>query len=140
MPDVDPELMQADTRDISEMDEPEIYPPVQSATMSRTSMPDVSTELMQADTQDISENEQSVVSDWDWSINIASYLKESTAEKMQQRFLDKGVATDLVTATVKGKTYYRLRVTEFETRKDATTHSAIVKELLGIEEVWITKE
>lgn len=114
--------------------------PVQPVHLSSTSMPDADTELLQADTRDISENKKSVSSGGDWSINIASYLRNSTAEKMRRRFLDKGVATVLVTATVKGKTYYRLRVTGFESRKDATAHSATIKELLGLEDVWITKK
>jgi hypothetical protein len=120
--------------------ESEINIPVQPVHLSRTSMPEADTELLQADTRDISENEQIVIKGGDWSINIASYLRDSTAEKMQQRFLDKGVAADLVTANVKGKTYYRLRVTGFESRKDATAYSATIKELLGLEETWITKK
>lgn len=122
------------------MAEAEMTTPVLSVDLSGTSMTDADTELLQTGTPDISENEKMVSNGGDWSINIASYLRDSTAEKMQQRFLDEGVATDLVTATVRGKTYYRLRVTGFDSREEATAHSTTIKQLLGLDELWITKE
>ncbi len=120
--------------------EPENNPPVQPIQLSKTSMPDVHTEPEQLPARDISENEQSVNNGGAWSINLASYLKNTTAEKMRKQFLDKGVATDLVTVTVKGTTYYRLRVTGIENRNMALIQSTIIKEQLGLEETWITKE
>jgi hypothetical protein len=99
----------------------------------------VHTEPRQAPDQDIKPNVQTGNSG-DWSINIASYLKLPTAEKMKNRFLNKGVATDLVTATVNGKTYYRLRVTGFESKAAARTQSTTIKEKLGLKETWITKQ
>ncbi len=76
----------------------------------------------------------------DWSINLASYTKQSAAEKVRGRFLARGVATDQVVATVNGKTYYRLRVTGFESRQAALTQSAVIKEKLGLGETWVTKQ
>jgi hypothetical protein len=114
--------------------------PVEPIHLTRASLPDVHTEPELLPARDISEKQQFVNNGGEWSINLASYLKDSTAEKMRKQFLDKGVATDLVTATVKGRTYYRLRVTGIENRDMALTQSTIIKEQLGLEETWITKE
>jgi hypothetical protein len=130
---------QAEAPDINTA-EKENNTPVQPVQLSKTGMLDVRTEPEQLPARDISENEQSVNNGGDWSINLASYLKNTTAEKMRKRFLDKGVATDLVTVTVKGTTYYRLRVTGIENRNMALIQSTIIKEQLGLEETWITKE
>ena len=120
--------------------EPENSTPAEPVLLSKTNLPDVHTEPEQLPAQDISEIQQGVNNGGEWSINLASYLKDSTAKKMRQQFLDKGVVTDMVTATVKGRTYYRLRVTGIENRDMALMQSTIIKEQLGLEEVWITKK
>jgi hypothetical protein len=123
------------------MAEPEDNTPVEPIQLSKASLPDIRhTEPEQPPAQDTSEIQQGVNNGGEWSINLASYLKDSTAERMRQQFLDKGVATDLVTATVKGRTYYRLRVTGIENRDMALMQSTIIKEKLGLEETWITKK
>ena len=76
----------------------------------------------------------------DWSINLASYTKQSTAEEMRGRFLEKGVAADQVVATVNGKTYFRLRVTGLASRQAALKQSALIKEKLGLKDAWVTKQ
>lgn len=74
-----------------------------------------------------------------WVINLASYTSKRTANKMIAEFQHKGVAAELVTATVKGKTIYRARVFGFENRKAATARAAVIREQLGLGELWITK-
>jgi len=120
--------------------EPENSTPAEPVLLSKTNPPDAHTEPEQLPAQDVSEIQQGVNNGGEWSINLASYLRDSTAEKMRQQFLDKGVATDMVTATVKGRTYYRLRVTGIENRDMALMQSTIIKEKLGLDEVWITKK
>ena len=120
--------------------EPENSTPAEPVLLSKAIPPDVHAEPVPLPARDISENELIVNNGGEWSINLASYLKDSTAEKMRQQFLDKGVATDMVTATVKGRTYYRLRVTGIESRNMALMQSTIIKEKLGLEETWITKK
>jgi hypothetical protein len=122
------------------MAEPEDNTPVEPIQLSKASLPDMHTEPERLPARDVSEIRQGVNNGGEWSINLASYLKDSTAERMRQQFLDKGVATDMVTAIVKGKTYYRLRVTGIENRDMALIQSTIIKEKLGLEETWITKE
>jgi cell division protein FtsN len=119
--------------------EPGNSAPAQPVHLSELTVLDVHTEPRQAPDQDIKPNTHTGNSG-DWSINIASYLRQSTAEKMRSRFLDKGVATELATAIVNDRTYYRLRVTGFESKAAAITQSTTIKEKLGLEEAWITKE
>ena len=119
--------------------EPGNSAPAQPIRLSELTVLDVYTEPRQAPDQDIRPNAQTGNTGY-WSINIASYLKQPTAEKMRNRFLDKGVATELVTALVNGKTYYRLRVRGFESKAAARTESTTIKEKLGLKETWITKE
>ncbi|MCK5480314.1 MAG: SPOR domain-containing protein [Gammaproteobacteria bacterium] len=113
--------------------------PVQPARPSQASKLAAHTEPLQPPEQAITHSEPAG-KPGDWSINLVSYLKKSTAEKMRSRFLDKGVAADQVMATVNGKTYYRLRVTGFETREAAIKQSTTIKEQLGLKETWITKK
>ena len=120
--------------------EPENSTPAGPVLWSKTNLPDVHTEPELLPAQDISEIQQIVNYGGEWSINLASYLKLSTAEKMRKQFLDKGVAADLVTAIVNGKIYYRLRVTGIENKNMALIQSTIIKERLGLEDAWITKE
>ena len=120
--------------------EPENSTPAEPVLWSKTNLPDVHTEPELLPARDISENKQIVNYGGEWSINLASYLKLSTAEKMRKQFLDKGVAADLVTAIVNGKIYYRLRVTGIENKNMALIQSTIIKERLGLEDAWITKE
>jgi len=120
--------------------EPENSTPAEPVLWSKTNLPDVHTEPELLPARDISENKQIVNYGGEWSINLASYLKLSTAEKMRKQFLDKGVAADLVTAIVNGKIYYRLRVTGIENKNMALIQSTIIKERLGLEDVWITKK
>ena len=119
--------------------EPVNSAPAQPTRLSQLAMPDAHTEVLLLPEQDITHNEPPGKSG-DWSINLASYTKESTAAKMKSRFLDKGVAVDQVIATVNDKTYYRLRVTGFETREAAIKQSITIKEQLGLEETWISKK
>ena len=120
--------------------EPENSTPAEPVLWSKTNLPDVHTEPELLPAQDISEIQQIVNYGGEWSINLASYLKLSTAEKMRKQFLDKGVAADLVTAIVNEKIYYRLRVTGIENKNMALIQSTIIKERLGLEDAWITKE
>jgi cell division protein FtsN len=119
--------------------EPGNSAPAQPIRLSGLTVLDVDTEPRQVPGQEIRPNAQAG-NTGHWSINIASYLKQPTAEKMRSRFLDKGVATELVTALVNGKTYYRLRVRGFESKAAARSESTTIQEKLGLKETWITKE
>jgi len=121
------------------MEKPGNSAQIQPASLSQTNKPDAHAKPLQSAKQDITHSEPAGKSG-DWSINLVSYRNKSTAEKMRNRFFDKGVAADQTIATVNGKTYYRLRVTGFETREAAINQSTAIKEQLGLKETWITKK
>jgi DedD protein len=122
---------------------PDAPAPAEPVQLSRLSVPDVPADPVQSPSRksarEPAPGEQTAAGDG-WSINIASYTREATAEKMRSRFLDKGVETNIATALVNGKTYYRLRVTGLANRAEATVKSTEIKEKLGLKETWITRQ
>ena len=75
-----------------------------------------------------------------WIINLASYAGPKTADRMQRKFEGLGVNTDRQVAEVNGKTMYRLRIASFESRGDARAYFDSIKETLGLESAWITRQ
>ena len=75
----------------------------------------------------------------DWVINIGSYLRERIAAGKLAEFREQGVTAELVTATVRGKTIYRIQVPGFASRAGARDHARQVQATLGLEETWIRR-
>lgn len=75
----------------------------------------------------------------DWVINIASYTNEGIARRKLDEMQQQGVAVELVTAEVNGRTVYRARVFGFATRQEASAQARRIREKLGIKETWIAK-
>ena len=76
----------------------------------------------------------------DWVINLASYASETIAARKLADFERKGVAAEQVAATVNGKIIYRVRIAGFDTRKAAMVRAEAVRQQLGLEETWVTKQ
>lgn len=74
-----------------------------------------------------------------WVINIGSYAKESMAKRKQAAFRRQGIETERVTASVGGRTLYRLHVAGFASRKQASTHARTIEQQLGLKETWIKR-
>jgi len=75
----------------------------------------------------------------DWVINIGSYMREKIAARKMAEFRKQGVNTELVTATVRGKTIYRIQVAGFVSMAEARDHAGQVRETLGLGETWIRR-
>jgi hypothetical protein len=75
-----------------------------------------------------------------WAINLASYTNNEIASRKLADFKRKGVSAEQVVATVKGKTFYRVRVAGFDTRNAARSQAETIKRQLGLKETWITKQ
>jgi cell division protein FtsN len=75
-----------------------------------------------------------------WIINLASYAGPRTADRMQRKFENLGVSTDRQVAEVNGKTMYRLRIAAFRSYGDAEAYFNSIKDRLGLESAWITKQ
>ncbi|MGB7932135.1 MAG: SPOR domain-containing protein [Gammaproteobacteria bacterium] len=76
----------------------------------------------------------------DWVINLASYANESIAARKLADFERKGVTAEQSVASVNGKTIYRVRITGFDTRKAATVRAKSIRQQLGLNETWITRQ
>ena len=74
-----------------------------------------------------------------WVINIGSYNREKTAAKKLGEFQKQGVTAELVTATVRGKTIYRIQVPGFDSMAEARGNASQVREALGLKETWIRR-
>jgi len=72
-----------------------------------------------------------------WAINLASYVNEKTAARNMGSFQKKGVAAEMVSATVNGRTIYRVRIAGFDTMAAAKAMAPTVKRQLDLEETWI---
>ncbi len=75
----------------------------------------------------------------EWVVNLASYNRVSTAQRMLAKFKDKGVAAEIVTITVNDKPMVRIRTTGYQSASEARDWVALLEERLGLEGVWISK-
>ena len=72
-----------------------------------------------------------------WAINLASYVSRQTAARKMESFQKQGIATEMVSAHVRGRTVYRVRVAGFDTLQAARTMAPTVERQLGLQETWI---
>lgn len=72
-----------------------------------------------------------------WAINLASYVSRQTAARKMESFQKQGIATEMVSAHVSGRTIYRVRVAGFDTLQAARTMAPAVERQLGLKETWI---
>lgn len=75
----------------------------------------------------------------EWVVNLASYNRESTAQRMLAEFRDKGVAAEIVTITVHDKPMVRIRTTGYQSAREARDWVALLEERLGLDGVWVSK-
>lgn len=75
----------------------------------------------------------------DWVINLASYASASFASRKLAEFVDEGVPVEQVTATVKGKTIYRLCVPGFESFRAASAEAGNIRTKLGLSDTWVAR-
>ena len=74
-----------------------------------------------------------------WVINLLSDPNEKLAERFTARARDHGVPVEQNRTEVKGRVYWRVQITGFETASEAQTHAEVVKEKLRLKDVWIFK-
>ena len=74
-----------------------------------------------------------------WEINIASLLHKTDAERFVGKAKSSGVDAGFYQVTVKGKTYWRVHVPGFHTAAEAKSNASVIKERLGLKEVWVVK-
>ncbi|BCX88031.1 hypothetical protein MIN45_P0398 [Methylomarinovum tepidoasis] len=74
-----------------------------------------------------------------WYVVIASLGDRQAAEKLRQRYLDKGVRAEIHAVTIKGKRWYRLRVGPFPSQQAAKREAAHLKRTLKLESAWLSR-
>ena len=74
-----------------------------------------------------------------WVINLASLPRKADAERFVADAGSRGVTAALYQVTVKGKNYWRVHVPGFTTAAEANAKSTLIKEQLGLKDVWVAK-
>lgn len=77
--------------------------------------------------------------DGPWVINLVSLPHKSDAEAFVAKAESRGVAAGMSQVTVKGKDYWRVHVAGFATAAEANGSAALIKQKLGLKNVWLVK-
>ncbi len=72
-----------------------------------------------------------------WVINLLSSTDRADPDQLAARASSLNITTVIEEAVINGTHYWRLQVTGFESQSSANECAANVKQLLGIDEVWI---
>jgi cell division septation protein DedD len=80
-----------------------------------------------------------VVKTGNWVINLASYTRESMANRKLALFQQQGVDAEVFEVAINDKPMYRIRLAGFESRRAAQAEVKPVEQLLGLEGVWVSK-
>jgi hypothetical protein len=74
-----------------------------------------------------------------WVINLSSYTRLSTAERMLAVFKQKGVDAEIFTTTINDKPMHRIRVAGFANSRSAKAEISTLEQQLGLNDAWISK-
>jgi cell division septation protein DedD len=74
-----------------------------------------------------------------WVVNLVSLSSKADADRFAARARSKGIQAELFAVTVKGKQYWRVHASGFSTAAEAKSQANVIKEKLGLQDVWITK-
>ena len=74
-----------------------------------------------------------------WHLNIASLTNPDQANRIVLQASEQGIEAAKEYVTVNGKGYWRVFVNGFESKHEAASHAALIKERLGLKEFWISK-
>lgn len=73
-----------------------------------------------------------------WIVQLGAHNKEATARKVEKRLLAEGIPVEFTIVQLKSRTYYRLRVSGFDTQEDAKYFASKMKGQPGIPNPWVT--
>jgi len=72
-----------------------------------------------------------------WAIIVASVNSRAAADKAQARLKAKGIAADISPITVKGKAWFRIRVSGFASRAEAEIQKKYLAQRYGMKGTWL---
>ncbi|WP_431067345.1 SPOR domain-containing protein [Methylotuvimicrobium sp.] len=75
-----------------------------------------------------------------WSVNLISFKQDWYANRKAAEFSKQGVPAKVIPVQVKGQTWYRLSVSGFKSRDEASAYAARVKRTHNLDSVWIGKD
>ncbi len=81
----------------------------------------------------------SINAKYPWVVNLVSLSNKADADRFAARAKSKGIQAELFAVTVKGKQYWRVHASGFSTAAEAKSQANVIKEKLGLQDVWITK-
>ena len=74
-----------------------------------------------------------------WVINISSYTRKSTAERMLAVFKQKGIDAEIFTAMINDKPMHRIRLAGFQSSRTARAGIPAIEQALGVEDAWVSR-
>lgn len=74
-----------------------------------------------------------------WVINLSSYTRKRTAERMLAVFRQKGVDAEVFSTTINDKPMHRIRVAGFESARSAKAEISTLEQQLDLEGAWVSK-
>ncbi len=83
---------------------------------------------------------QSTGNDGPWVINLVSLYDQAAANRFMEKARAKDIRTDSNPVSVNGKTVWRVQVSGFPSRDEASAYGDTSKEKLGLNSVWIFKK
>ena len=74
-----------------------------------------------------------------WVINLSSYTRKPTAERMLAVFQRKGVDAEVFSTTINDKPMHRIRMTGFQSARSAKAEISTLEQQLDLEGAWVSK-
>jgi len=74
-----------------------------------------------------------------WVINISSYTRKSTAERMLAVFRQKGIEGEVFTTMINDKPMHRIRVAGFQSSRTAKAGIPAIEQALGVDDAWVSR-
>ena len=74
-----------------------------------------------------------------WVINISSYTRKSTAERMLAVFKQKGIEAEVFTTMINDKPMHRIRVAGFQSSRAARAGVPAIEQELGLDDAWVSR-
>ena len=73
-----------------------------------------------------------------WVVQLGAHTEEAAVQRIEKRLHEAGIPAERTTVQLKDRTYFRLRVSGFDTQQDAKHFAASVIQLGGLPAPWIT--
>ena len=74
-----------------------------------------------------------------WVVNLVSLSNKAAADRFSTKAKSKDIQAEWHAVTIKGKQYWRVHTSGFSTAAEAKFQANIIKEKLGLKDVWITQ-